>query len=184
MTENDSPLIDPKILEKSEQADQTAEDAKAEDAKVDVADVAVAAAQVAQKPAATPDKGGFIWGTGRRKSSVARVRIRPGDGKLVINKHKVEEYFTQPQDCQAVFAPLKALNIENHFDIFIKVSGGGTTGQSGAAKLGIARALASYDPSLVSQLRDGGYLTRDGRMVERKKPGQRGARRKFQFSKR
>ena len=176
MTENKSPLINPKILEKSKQADQAAKDTKH--------DGAVVATKVAEKPAATPDKGGFIWGTGRRKSSVARVRIRPGEGKLVINEKQVDKYFTQPQDCRAVLAPLKTLNIEKHFDIFIKVSGGGTTGQSGAAKLGIARALASYDPSLVSQLRDGGYLTRDGRMVERKKPGQRGARRKFQFSKR
>ncbi len=179
MAKNKSPLIDPKILEKSKQADQTAKDIKHDEAVV-----AVVATKVAEKPAATPDKGGFIWGTGRRKSSVARVRIRPGEGKLVINERQVDEYFTQPQDCRAVLSPLKTLNIEKHFDIFIKVSGGGTTGQSGAAKLGIARALASYDPSLVSQLRDGGYLTRDGRMVERKKPGQRGARRKFQFSKR
>jgi len=132
----------------------------------------------------TLDKGGFIWGTGRRKSSVARVRIKPGDGKLLINKRKVDEYFTQPQDRNAVQAPLKALNLTEAFDVFVNVGGGGTTGQAGAVRLGIARALRNYDENLLKELRDGGYLTRDSRMVERKKPGQRGARRKFQFSKR
>ncbi len=132
----------------------------------------------------TLDKGGFIWGTGRRKSSVARVRIKPGDGKLVINKRKVDEYFTQQQDRDSVQAPLKALNLTGAFDVFVNVGGGGTTGQAGAVRLGIARALRNYDINLLKELRDGGYLTRDSRMVERKKYGQRGARRKFQFSKR
>jgi len=132
----------------------------------------------------TLDKGGFIWGTGRRKSSVARVRIKPGGGKLLINNREVDEYFTQPQDRNAVHAPLKALNLTEAFDVFVNVGGGGTTGQAGAIKLGIARALRNYDANLLKELRDGGYLTRDSRMVERKKPGQRGARRKFQFSKR
>ncbi|MBN1124298.1 MAG: 30S ribosomal protein S9 [Sedimentisphaerales bacterium] len=128
--------------------------------------------------------GGFIWGTGRRKSSVARVRIRVGEGNVMINQQKVDDYFCKPQDRNAVWAPLNALNIKDHFDIFVNVQGGGTTGQAGATMLGIARALATYDPNLVGPLRDGGYLTRDSRMVERKKPGQRGARRRFQFSKR
>ena len=132
----------------------------------------------------TLDKGGFIWGTGRRKSSVARVRIKPGDGKLIINKRKVDEYFTQQYDRDAVQAPLKALNLTGAFDVFVNVGGGGTTGQAGAVRLGIARALRNYDENLLKELRDGGYLTRDSRMVERKKYGQRGARRKFQFSKR
>ncbi len=132
----------------------------------------------------TLDKGGFIWGTGRRKSAVARVWIKPGDGKLVINKHKVDEYFTQQYDQDAVQAPLKALNLTGAFDVFVDVAGGGTTGQAGAVRLGIARALRNYDENLLKELRDGGYLTRDSRMVERKKYGQRGARRKFQFSKR
>ncbi len=132
----------------------------------------------------TLDKGGFIWGTGRRKSAVARVRIKAGSGKLLINKRTVDEYFTQPQDRNAVHAPLKALNMTEAFDVFVNVGGGGTTGQAGAVRLGIARALRNYDENLIEELRSTGYLTRDGRMVERKKPGQKGARKKFQFSKR
>jgi len=131
-----------------------------------------------------PDRGGYYWGTGRRKSSVARVRIKPGEGKLLVNKRELKEYFARQQDRNAVVAPLKAVDAEKTFDVFINVKGGGTTGQSGASRLGVARALRNYDQSYVTVLRDGGYLTRDGRMVERKKPGQRGARRRFQFSKR
>jgi small subunit ribosomal protein S9 len=131
-----------------------------------------------------PDKGGFYWGTGRRKTSVARVRIRPGEGKLRINRRKLEEYFRTEQDRMAVMAPLQAVKVEKAFDIFVNVRGGGTTGQTGATVLGIARALKNYDMSLAQMLRDGGYLTRDPRMVERKKPGQSGARKRYQFSKR
>lgn len=131
-----------------------------------------------------PDKGGFIWGTGRRKSSVARVRIKPGEGKLVVNKKELTDYFARKQDQDAVIAPLKATNTEKSLDIFVNVKGGGISGQSGATMLGVARALKNYDPTLLQALRDSGYLTRDGRMVERKKPGQKGARKRFQFSKR
>ena len=131
-----------------------------------------------------PDKGGFWWGTGRRKSSVARVRIKPGNGKLLINKKELSDYFPREQDRQAVIAPLKAVEGEKSFDVFINAKGGGTTGQSGACVLGIARALKNYDENCLQQLRDGGHLTRDSRMVERKKPGQKGARKRFQFSKR
>ena len=129
-------------------------------------------------------KNPFTWGTGRRKSSVARVRIRPGSGAILINKKKVDEYFKQPQDRRSVHAPLNTLNLAKTFDIFVNVKGGGTTGQAGATMLGIARALKNYDEALVKDLRDGGYLTRDSRMVERKKPGQKKARKSFQFSKR
>ncbi len=115
---------------------------------------------------------------------MARVRIKPGSGKFVVNKKQLDDYFKREQDRKAVMAPLKAVNAEKLFDIFINVKGGGTTGQSGASLLGIARALKNYDDSYVQMLRDGGHLTRDPRMVERKKPGQRGARRRFQFSKR
>jgi len=138
-----------------------------------------------EKPAPTgKQKGGYWWGTGRRKSAVARVRIKPGSGKLLINKQRFEEYFKREQDRQAVIAPLQAIEAEKSFDVFVNVRGGGTTGQSGATRLGIARALKNYDEKYISSLRDGGHLTRDPRMVERKKPGQRGARRRFQFSKR
>ena len=160
-TQNDSPLIDPSLV-----------------------GIAAEAVPVITEKPATPDMGGFIWGTGRRKSSVARVRVKPGKGQLMINKVKVDEYFKLQKDRNAVMAPLKSAGIDNSLDIFINVKGGGTTGQAGAIVLGIARALKSYDPTLMKPLRDGGYLTRDGRMVERKKPGKPGARKSFQFSKR
>ncbi len=131
-----------------------------------------------------PDKAGFYWGTGRRKSSVARVRIKPGDGKLIINDKELDEYFKRVEQKNFVLAPLKAIDSEGKFDVFVNVNGGGSTGQAGAIMLGVARALRDYDTSLLSPLRQGGYLTRDGRMKERKKYGQRGARRRYQFSKR
>ena len=129
-------------------------------------------------------EGKKFFATGRRKCSVARVRIKPGSGKMVVNKKDLDEYFKRQQDQNAVLAPLKAVKAEKAFDVFINVKGGGTTGQSGASLLGIARALKKYDEGFLPALRDSGHLTRDPRMVERKKPGQRGARRKFQFSKR
>ena len=138
---------------------------------------------VAKNPTSEP-KGGYWWGTGRRKSAVARVRIRPGTGKLLIHRKELVDYFSREQDRRAVVAPLRAVKCEGAFDVFINVKGGGTTGQAGASLLGIARALRSYHDGYVSALREGGHLTRDPRMVERKKPGQRGARRRFQFSKR
>jgi len=143
----------------------------------------VVAAKPTTQPAKEP-KGGYWWGTGRRKSSVARVRIKPGSGKMVINKKELNEYFKREQDQKAVVAPLKAVHAEKAFDIFINVRGGGTTGQAGASLLGVARALKNYDENYVQPLRESGHLTRDPRMVERKKPGQKGARRRFQFSKR
>lgn len=156
------------------------------DINIEAAPVAPAAPEVAPKPTKKQiaDKGGFWWGTGRRKSSVARVRIKPGEGKLLINKKKLDDYFPRIQDRNSVLAPLKAVGSESAFDVFINVRGGGTSGQAGASMLGIARALKNYNDQYIQSLRDGGYLTRDSRMVERKKPGQRGARRRFQFSKR
>ena len=142
-------------------------------------------------PSAAPRPGsegnkkyGYWWGTGRRKTAVARVRIRPGSGKLIVNKKELNDFFAREQDRAAVVAPLKSVHAEKAFDVFINVKGGGTTGQAGASLLGVARALKSYDENYIQALRDGGHLTRDPRMVERKKPGQRGARRRFQFSKR
>ena len=155
-----SPLIDPSIL----------------------APVQTAVASKTKKQA--PDRGGYIWGVGRRKSSVARVRIKPGTGNILINDKKPDEYFSLSQDRDTLMAALKCCNVEKSFDIYINATGGGTTGQAGASLLGIARALINYDESFVPALRDNNMLTRDPRMKERKKPGQRGARRKFQFSKR
>lgn len=131
-----------------------------------------------------PDKTGFYWGLGRRKSSVARVRVKPGSGKLLINKKELGDYFARPEHKNAVVAPLKAVDGEGKFDVFVNVSGGGITGQAGAIMLGLSRALRDYDAALMGTLRHTGFLTRDGRMKERKKYGQRGARRRFQFSKR
>ena len=127
---------------------------------------------------------GDALGTGRRKSSVARVRVRAGSGKITINRKPVDEYFVNHQDRQSVSQTLAAVDFGDKVDVLVRVSGGGMTGQSGAVRMGLARALVSYDESLHEALRDGGYLTRDSRMKERKKPGLRGARRGVQFSKR
>lgn len=129
-------------------------------------------------------KSGFWWGIGRRKSSVARVRIRPGKGDIKVNQKDAKEYFKLIKDQNAVYSPLKTIKAMDSFDIFVNVNGGGTTGQSGAIMLGIARALKNYNPAFLRDLRDNGYLTRDSREVERKKYGRAGARKRFQFSKR
>jgi small subunit ribosomal protein S9 len=123
-------------------------------------------------------------GTGRRKTSVARVRIRPGSGQIRINRRPHDEFFLIDSDRQAVVAPLEDSGKREEIDVIIRVGGGGTTGQSGACRMGIARALVKYDESLYELLRDKGHLTRDSRMVERKKYGLHGARRGTQFSKR
>ncbi|QDT61496.1 30S ribosomal protein S9 [Stieleria bergensis] len=127
---------------------------------------------------------GDALGTGRRKSSVARVRVRSGEGKIVINRKPLEEYFVNVQDQTAIIETLKSAELDGKVDLIVRVSGGGMTGQSGAVRMGLARALISFDEALHDVLRDGGFLTRDSRMKERKKPGLRGARRGVQFSKR
>ena len=127
---------------------------------------------------------GEALGTGRRKSSVARVRIRAGSGKIIINKRPLEEFFLIDQDRRTVTDVLDSVSRRDSVDIKVRVNGGGTTGQAGACRMGIARALLSYDMELFPTLRDKGYLTRDSRMKERKKPGLHGARRGTQFSKR
>jgi small subunit ribosomal protein S9 len=123
-------------------------------------------------------------GTGRRKTSVARVRIRPGTGKLTINERTLEDYFPVQQDRNAVVAPLEHTGVRNSVDVIIRVHGGGGTGQAGACMQGIARALMRYDSDLSDKLREKHFLTRDARMKERKKFGLHGARRGTQFSKR
>ncbi len=126
----------------------------------------------------------FIWGTGRRKSAVARVRIAPGTGKILINKRELNDYFTKEVDRKAIFGPLEVTSTGGKLDIFCNCTGGGQTGQAGAIVMGLARALMAYDNTLEVALRGAGFMTRDSRMKERKKYGQRGARRRFQFSKR
>ncbi len=127
---------------------------------------------------------GDSLGTGRRKSSVARVRIRPGTGLIQINKRTLDDFFCVEMDRKAILDVLATVQQAKDIDILINVSGGGTTGQAGACRMGLARALVSYNPDLFPPLRDGGFLTRDSRMKERKKPGRHGARRGTQFSKR
>jgi small subunit ribosomal protein S9 len=133
---------------------------------------------------ATAEKVIDALGTGRRKTSVARVRIRPGDGKLIINERSLDDYFTIVQDRNAVVAPLDHTGVRGSVDVIIRVHGGGNTGQAGACRQGIARALMRYDSDLAEKLREQHFLTRDARMKERKKPGLHGARRGTQFSKR
>ena len=135
-------------------------------------------------PAAEPDKAGFFGGTGRRKRAIARVRIRPGQGAYVINGRQIDGFFTELRDQQDVVAPLKVTGTDGNVDVLVSVKGGGFTGQAGAVVLGLSRALKRYDTSLEPALREHNMLTRDPRQVERKKYGQPGARRRFQFSKR
>jgi small subunit ribosomal protein S9 len=123
-------------------------------------------------------------GTGRRKTSVARVRIRAGSGKLTINDRELEHYFPIIQDRNAVVSALEHTGVRNSVDVVIRVHGGGSTGQAGACMQGIARALMRYDSDLDAKLREKSFLTRDARMKERKKCGLHGARRGTQFSKR
>ena len=126
----------------------------------------------------------YIWGVGRRKSAVARVRVAPGAGKIEINGRSLNEYFTSERDRKAIFGPLEVTNTGGKMDVLVNADGGGPTGQTGAIVMGLGRALAKYDTALEQPLRSAGFLTRDSRMKERKKYGQRGARRRFQFSKR
>lgn len=124
------------------------------------------------------------YGTGRRKSSSARVFIKKGFGKITINHHSVEDYFSRQSSRMIVYQPLKLFNITEKFDIYITVKGGGTSGQAGAIRHGITRALIKYDESFRIDLRKAGFVTRDARKVERKKIGLRKARRCPQYSKR
>ncbi len=133
---------------------------------------------------ATTSMANDFLGTGRRKTSVARVRVRPGEGKITINKRSLDDYFQSEQDRRNVMAPLVKSEKQGSVDVTISVYGGGITGQSGACMLGIARALAKYDPETFDALRHSHLLTRDGRMKERKHYGLRGARKGTQFSKR
>src|SRR6059058_1067159 len=125
----------------------------------------------------------YIWGVGRRKSACARVRIAPGSGKIEINGRTLNEYLTAERDRKAIFGPLEVTNTGGKMDVWVNADGGGPTGQAGAIVMGLGRALAKYDTNFEVPLRNGGFLTRDSRMKERKKYGQRGARRRFQFSK-
>ena len=124
------------------------------------------------------------YGTGRRKSSVARVYLRPGNGKITINKKDIDSYFGQDILKMIIMQPLTATESTEKFDVYVNVQGGGYSGQAGAIKHGIARALLNVDPEFRTVLKKAGYLTRDPRMKERKKYGLKAARRAPQFAKR
>jgi small subunit ribosomal protein S9 len=139
----------------------------------------------------------YYLGTGRRKTAVARVRLAEGSGQLLINGRALNDFFTEDKDRAAVRGPLELTEMDKRLDVFVKVQGGGFTGQAGAISQGIARALKDMfglptgqaaeeegDGGMAKKLRDSGFLTRDGRMKERKKYGLKGARKAFQFSKR
>ncbi|MEM1012017.1 MAG: 30S ribosomal protein S9 [Planctomycetota bacterium] len=132
---------------------------------------------------------GYFWGTGRRKSSVARVRIASGSGNVSIKRsgndpRELNDYFQNERDRKAIFGPLEVTQYGGKVDVHVNANGGGSTGQAEAIVMGLARALIKYDPQSEAALRENGFMTRDSRMKERKKYGQRGARRRFQFSKR
>ena len=127
---------------------------------------------------------GAIYGTGRRKASVARVWLKPGEGKMVVNKRPLSEYFSRATHQTLIVQPLKTVGMEGKFDLRANVAGGGLTGQAGAVRLGVARALLASESSLRPTLRKAGLLNRDPGAKERKKYGQKGARARFQFSKR
>ncbi len=126
----------------------------------------------------------YFWGTGRRKSSIASVRIKKGTGKIIVNDRDIESYFPIDRERGVVRFPLKTTKTLGEFDVLVNVKGGGTTGQAGAISLGIARALSKSDPTHIDSLRNEGFLTRDSRMKERKKYGKKGARKSFQWTKR
>lgn len=124
------------------------------------------------------------YGTGRRKTSTARVFLKAGSGNLVINNRSLEQYFGRETSCMVVRQPLELVEATEKFDVYVTVTGGGISGQAGAIRHGITRALIQYDETLRRTLRSAGYVTRDSRQVERKKVGLRKARRRPQFSKR
>ncbi|MBV8910889.1 MAG: 30S ribosomal protein S9 [Gammaproteobacteria bacterium] len=124
------------------------------------------------------------YGTGRRKTATARVYLKPGSGRITVNERSLDEFFGRETGRMIVRQPLEAVKLLDRFDISVTVDGGGITGQAGAIRMGLTRALIEYDESLRKPLRDAGFVTRDAREVERKKVGRRKARRGPQYSKR
>ena len=125
-----------------------------------------------------------FYATGKRKSAIARVYMKAGSGNIVVNKRNYEEYFDRPSLKMVIRQPFEITGKSDQFDLYINVNGGGVAGQAGAVKHGISKALLEYDAELRSILKKAGFLTRDARIKERKKYGQPGARKRFQFSKR
>ncbi len=152
----------------------------------DLADLGAATGIADEAPAREPqiDQHGRSYATGKRKNAVARVWIKPGSGQIVVNGRDVAVYFARPTQQMVIRQPFEAANRKDQYDVMCTVTGGGLSGQAGAVRHGISRALTNYEPDLRPALKAGGFLTRDDRMVERKKYGRRKARRSFQFSKR
>jgi len=148
--------------------------------------VAVAAPVVVAQAPRLPmrDAQGRAYATGKRKDAVARVWIKPGSGKVVVNGKEMKAYFARPVLQMILRQPFTVAGVDNQFDVMATVAGGGLSGQAGAVKHGISKALQLYEPALRGALKAAGFLTRDSRVVERKKYGRRKARRSFQFSKR
>ncbi len=157
-----------------------------EDLKDMAADAGVTVAAEEEAPTYEPkiDALGRSYATGKRKTAVARVWIKPGSGKITVNKKDHADYFGRAVLQMIIKQPLDAADRNNQFDVYCTVSGSGPSGQAGAVRHGIAKALTHYEPGLRGVLKKGGFLTRDSRVVERKKYGRKKARRSFQFSKR
>ncbi len=152
----------------------------------DLKDLAVTSAQAPEQPKREPKRDAFgrSYATGRRKDAVARVWIKPGKGEINVNGKRVGQYFARPVLRMLITQPFLVADRYNQFDVYCTVSGGGLSGQAGAVRHGISRALTHYEPDLRAILKAAGFLTRDPRVVERKKYGRAKARRSFQFSKR
>ena len=163
-----------------------AADVKSLDELRDVVAAAAPDAVVSDAPAREPvrDALGRSYATGKRKDAVARVWIRPGPGRVTVNGKEMADYFARPVLQMILRQPFRVAGVEGQFDVMATVAGGGLSGQAGAVKHGISKALQLYDPALRAALKAAGFLTRDARVVERKKYGKRKARRSFQFSKR
>ncbi len=171
----------------AEAAGETAEAAEeGSDAKdaAPAGDSAAAAAPAAVMPEPKIDDQGRSYATGKRKNAIARVWIKPGPGKIVVNGRELETYFARPVLRMVINQPFAVTEREGQYDVMCTVKGGGLSGQAGAVKHGISKALMFYEPTLRGVLKKEGFLTRDSRVVERKKYGRRKARRSFQFSKR
>jgi small subunit ribosomal protein S9 len=154
------------------------------DAATSLEDLKDAVTETATPREPKKDELGRSYATGRRKDAVARVWVKAGTGKIVVNNREFENYFPRPVLRMMINQPFQVTNREGQFDVYCTVSGGGLSGQAGAVRHGIAQALTLFEPDLRSTLKKGGFLTRDSRVVERKKYGRRKARRSFQFSKR
>ena len=155
-----------------------------DDLKSAVAGAPAAAAAEEAPRAPVRDSLGRSYATGKRKDAVARVWIKPGSGKVTVNGKEIGVYFARPVLQMILKQPFQVANVEGQFDVYATVAGGGLSGQAGAVKHGVSKALQLYEPSLRAPLKAAGFLTRDSRVVERKKYGKMKARRSFQFSKR